>query len=302
MAVREHLHLVELVDAEDPPGVLAVRAGLPPEAGRDPAEPDRQVRFVEDLAGQHGPERHLRRAGEREVLALDAVDHLLVEAGAAHHADDVLAPDQNGRDDGGEPLGGQPVDRVPDERQLEQRAVPAEEVEPRSGDLGAALHVEEVEGRAQLDMVSGRELELRRGADHAKGNALVRPAVRHRGVGRVGDLQQHRLQRGVGVLQGGFQRLHLGGDLLHLGDPRLPGRAGQFRDLLRGPVLRGPQRFYLLDDLPAASIRFERAVDQAGVGALFAQRGLEQVGLFADQLEIDHARCAPWRLQYSSVR
>ena len=137
-------------------------------------------------------------------------------------------------------------------------------------------------------MVSGRELELRRGAHDAERGALVRPAVGDGGVGGVGDLPQHRQQRGVGVLQRRVQRLRLGGDLLHLGDPRLAGRAGQFRDLLRGPVLRGPQRLYLLDDLPPASIGLERAVDQAGVGALLAQRGLEQVGLFADQFEIHH--------------
>src|SRR5207253_6919050 len=38
VAVREHLHLVELVDAEHPARVLAVRPGFPPEAGRDPAQ------------------------------------------------------------------------------------------------------------------------------------------------------------------------------------------------------------------------------------------------------------------------
>ena len=74
---REHLDLVELVDAEDPARVLAGGAGLAPEAGRDPGVAARQLAGVEDVAGVEGGERDLRGADQEQVVALvRLVDHL----------------------------------------------------------------------------------------------------------------------------------------------------------------------------------------------------------------------------------
>src|SRR5665647_3609901 len=46
---EHHLHLVELVDAQDPAGILAGRAGLPAEAGRVGGIADGQLAEFEDL-------------------------------------------------------------------------------------------------------------------------------------------------------------------------------------------------------------------------------------------------------------
>ena len=58
----EHLHLVELVDAEDAPGVLAGGTGLAAEARRVAGVPPRQGFGLEDLAGVQAGEGHLRGA------------------------------------------------------------------------------------------------------------------------------------------------------------------------------------------------------------------------------------------------
>ena len=82
---REHLHLVELVDAEDPPCVLAVGAGLHAEACRGSGVAEGQLVSREDLIAVHGREWHLGGADEVEVIFLDGVDLFSVrreEAGA----------------------------------------------------------------------------------------------------------------------------------------------------------------------------------------------------------------------------
>ena len=107
---REHLDLVELMDAEDPPRVLAGRARLAAEAGRDPRVADRQIGAVEDLVGVQGGQRHLGGADEEELVPFDLVDHLALareEAGAVER----LLADQHRRDDRGEALAPRPARR-----------------------------------------------------------------------------------------------------------------------------------------------------------------------------------------------
>src|SRR5207253_1961860 len=58
----EHLHLVELVDAEHAPGVLAVRAGLTAEARRVARVAERQPVVLEDLPLMGRREGNLRRS------------------------------------------------------------------------------------------------------------------------------------------------------------------------------------------------------------------------------------------------
>src|SRR2546430_12629913 len=72
-AVREHLHLVELVYPEDPAHVLAVAARLPPEARGPPSVPARPVE-VEDLPGVVRGEGNLGRTDEIHVVGLEAAD------------------------------------------------------------------------------------------------------------------------------------------------------------------------------------------------------------------------------------
>src|SRR5690349_8657648 len=68
---REHLDLVELVDAEDAAGVTAGGSGLAAEAGREGAVAERQRAGVEDLVGVEAGEGDLRGAGEEELVLGD---------------------------------------------------------------------------------------------------------------------------------------------------------------------------------------------------------------------------------------
>ena len=73
---REHLHLVELVHAEDAAGVFSIGPRLDPKAGREAGIADRQVSGIEELVAVHGGERHLRRPCEEQVLLVHRI-HLL---------------------------------------------------------------------------------------------------------------------------------------------------------------------------------------------------------------------------------
>ena len=103
--VREHLDLVELVHAEDAAGVLAVRAGLAAEAGREARVAQRQLVRVDDLVHVVRRERHLGGADQVEVVLVEVVDvlgGLAEEAGALHR----LRADQRRRQHRGEAGGG----------------------------------------------------------------------------------------------------------------------------------------------------------------------------------------------------
>jgi hypothetical protein len=75
---RHHLHLVELVDPEDAPGVLAVGPDLAAEAGREADVAQRQGAGVEQLVAVVGDQRDLGGAGQVQVVVGRAEDLLLV--------------------------------------------------------------------------------------------------------------------------------------------------------------------------------------------------------------------------------
>jgi hypothetical protein len=140
-APHEHLDLVELMDADDAAGVLAVGAGLPAVARRPAGVAQRAVREVDDLAGVVPGECHLAGADEVQVIRTEVVDLVRVgaeEAGAGHD----LGLDQCRGDDGREARGDRPVHRAVQQRELEPRADAGEEVEARPRDLRAAVGVD----------------------------------------------------------------------------------------------------------------------------------------------------------------
>ena len=114
------------------------------------------------VAGQ----RHLGGADQVEVVGLDPV-HLVgvgaQKSGAGHH----LRAHQHRRDHRDEAvLDGQPQRQL-QQAQLQQRAPTGQEVEPRAGHLGAALHVDETERLAELQVVF-RVLDRGGLADHVE--------------------------------------------------------------------------------------------------------------------------------------
>ena len=105
---REHLDLVELVDAEDPARVLAGRAGLAPEAGGESRVAARQLVGGEDLVGVQRRQRHLRGPDQEQLVARDLVDHLPL-AGEEAGAEQRALADQHRRHDRHETLARRPA-------------------------------------------------------------------------------------------------------------------------------------------------------------------------------------------------
>ena len=153
------------------------------------------------MVGRH---RHLRRADEVEVLALDPVDvvgGLAEEAGALHRP----RPDQRRRDHLGEAGVAGLLHRQVDQRQLELGADAGEEVEARARHLGAALDVDGAEHPAELDVVARLEPlggEVARRADRLEDGVVVLAAGRRVVVGQVGDRQDRGLPGLLGLASG----------------------------------------------------------------------------------------------------
>ena len=226
--VGEHLDLVELVDADDAAGVLAVAAGLAPEARREAGVAQRQL--VEHLARVVRRERHLRRADEVEVVVGELVDLVGVraeEAGALHR----LGTHERGRDDRREAGLDRRRHRQVDERQLEQRAPAGEEREAAAADLGAALGVDRAERRADVEVVLDREVVRRHLADGLQHDEVLLAAGRDAVDHDVGDGEVRGAQRGLGL---GLRRL----GRLDLGRERLGPLEDRRALLLRRPSSR----------------------------------------------------------------
>src|SRR5690606_19055195 len=98
----ELLDLLELMDAEDAPGVLAVSASLLPEARRRAGIPDGQILGLEPLLGVEGRDGLLGGGDEvlliATLLADDGVEGLVefLELGSAGH--DLLVHEERGRE------------------------------------------------------------------------------------------------------------------------------------------------------------------------------------------------------------
>ena len=110
---REHLDLVELVDAEDAPGVLAGRARLAPKARREPGVAERQRLPRKDLLLMKRGKRHLRGPNQVELIVGQTVDLLLRVGQKAGAVQGPLAH-QHRRHDRLEALGLDPLERVAD--------------------------------------------------------------------------------------------------------------------------------------------------------------------------------------------
>ena len=92
------LHLVELVQADQPPGVAAVAAGLTAEAGGVGDVLQRQLLGGDDLTAVQGSDGHLSGGGQPEVI-LRAAEALLGEFGQLTGAGEAGAVDQDRRQD-----------------------------------------------------------------------------------------------------------------------------------------------------------------------------------------------------------
>ncbi len=240
------------------------------------------------MVGRH---RHLRRADEVEVLALDPVDvvgGLAEEAGALHGA----RPDQRGRDHLGEAGVAGLLHREVDQGELELGADAGEEVEARARHLGAALHVDGAEHPAELDVVSWLEAlggEVARGADRLEHREVVLTAGRRLLVREVGDRQDRGLPGLLGLGLRGLRGLHLGRELLGPRQQCLLLLALRLRDLLPERLLLAPLGLEVADRPAPLLVGRQRLVDHRVGQPALGLGGTHAVGLVTEDAGVDHS-------------
>ena len=124
--------------------------------------------------------------------------------------------------------------------ELQQRARAGEEVEPRPGHLGAALHVDQPERLAEFDVVL-RVLDGARFTDGVEHHEVVLAAGRYAVDDHVGDRHMRRGESlfGLGLL--GLGGLDLLGERLGLLQQRRPLVGRCLAHLLAGRLLLGAQ-------------------------------------------------------------
>ena len=284
--VGEHLDLVEPVDPDDAAGVLAVGAGLAPEAGREPGVTTGQRRGIQDLVRVEAGQRDLARADQVEVVVGQLVDLGRVraqEAGALHD----LGLDQGRGDDRREsPPVGVGHGQV-DQREFQLRADAGQEVEPRTRDLGAALGVDRLQHGADLGVLP-RVLDDGRCADEFQYGEIVLATGRRAVLDQVGDGQMGQPQGlvGVGLLDLGVT--HPRGQFTSAGQQMRPCLRVRAADGLADLLLLGPQPVGLGHGRAPPVIGGEQGVNCPRVVTAVALRGPEQVGVGPDGAQIDH--------------
>ncbi len=288
--VGEHLDLVELVHAEDAPGVLAVRARLAAEAGREARVAQRQALGVQDLVHVVGGERHLGRADQVQVVLVEVVDvlgGLAEEAGAGHRLRAHQRRGQHRREAGRRGL----RDRRVDQGELQEGAHAGQEVEARAGDLGAALHVDGAEQLAQFQVVPGLEAlggEVAVRAVRLQRDEVLLAADGHVGVDEVAEPLEQFLGLGVGRVAFGVGGLDVGlelfGPLEQLGLLVPGGPADQLAEAL----LLGAQLVEADAGRPAPFVGGQEGVDERDVLSTGALRRAHTVGVLTEQAKVNH--------------
>ncbi len=286
---REHLDLVELVDAEDPPGVAAGRAGLAPEAGGDAAVPARQVLGGEDLVAVQAGERDLGGADQVQVVVGGGVDRGPV-GGKEARAPHGLLPHQHGGHDRREPGGLDPVERQRHQRHLHAHQRAEQVGEAAAGHARRGLQVEGPGGAGQLHVVARREPEGRRLADPAQLDGILLAPVGRVRLGEVGQRHQQPVAIGLEVAQLGLQRRELvaqapglgllGGAVATLA-PRLANRLADAGALRAG-------RLDARAEPAGVLVQPEQALDLAAGASPRQVRG-DALRLGADQLQVEQA-------------
>ena len=200
--------------------------------------------------------------------------------------------------------------RVQREHEVDQRprhpgARAHQEREPRTGRLHRALEIDDAEGRPEVPVRLGLEVE-RPGLAHPAHLDVVRRAGADRHLRRrqVGDGQQQRAARLLDRLDFRLQFLDplaafaVGREHRARVAPFLLGP----RDLLPRPVLLLLEALGLRDDGAAARLdRGELLEIAVGVEAPIAQAGSNQFGIVADEVGIEHGAKVAERLWWKTA-
>ena len=291
LGVDEHLHLVELVDADDAGGVLACGAGLAAVAGGPTAVTQRAIAEVEDLVLVHAGKRHFGSADQVLVIGLaqtvDLVGVGVQEAGAAH---DLGAHQRRGDGQREAVLLGL-IHGHGEHGDLQTGHLATQEVEAGAANLDATAHVDAGHAGAEGQVVLGLEAfgcEVTDLADLLDNHVIVLAAFGSFGLHDVGELPH-----GGGVFLGGGIGLGLVfgdrlGQFLGLGDELglLVRRGGG--DLLADFLLLGTSLFEGLQRFTTCGVGGEHFVDEFHGLAALALGFLDDIGVFTDELNIKH--------------
>jgi len=289
-AVDEHLELVEPVDAEDAAGVLAIAAGLATVGGAEARIAQRELAGVEDLVRMVGGQRHLGGADQVHVVALQAVDILcgLAEEAGAFHCARLDQGRGNHRPEA--PFEGL-AQGVLDERELQQRSGAGQEVEPRAGDLGAALHVDAADDLADLQMIAHLDalgLEVARSAVGLDDVQIILTAGRHTVDDDIAEALHHLREAGLGGVHLKLKRLDLAGQLLGASQQRSLLVPLGTRHLRAQRLLLGAGGLESTDRGAARLVGFNRGVHQLHGLSTSPLRTAKTVGIGAQHLWVDH--------------
>ena len=290
-AEPDHLDLVELVQAQEALGVLAVAAGLAAEAGGVGAVLDGHFPGVEDFVRMQVRDGDLGRGDEVQIVFLAGVQ-LIGELGQVAGAGHGGAIDHEGGLHFQETRGAVFVEEPGDQGAFQPGAPTGVHGEARPGDLGSALEVEQLEGFADLQMVLGPRggvLDFAPGGgDHV---LFAGAARRHRFVRQVGEAHEDVLELllGGGQLRFGFGLLVSAGlDRRDRLGSVLP-FALELADFGGGGVLGGLGGFHHLDQAPTGFVKLREAV-HGRIQAAAPPGGLEEFGIVADETRVDHGK------------
>ncbi len=274
-AELDQLHLVELVLADQAAGVLAVGTGLRPEAGGVGRVIKRQGLLLQDLVLMDVGQGHLGRR-DQEIVPLLQLEEILLEFGKLAGAGHRLPVDDERRQNFTVAVfGGVEVQHEVDQGPLQPGTGAQVKREARSGDLGGAFQVEDVQRRADVPMRLGLEGEPRRfppGFHHGVFGAV--PADRDRAVGQVGDAHQDPAERFLGLGERFFQLLDARRHGAHFRHEVLGRLSGFFQtgDLIRDDIATVAQSFdieqrlamLLVDGLEGAEVHVRPSGAEGG--------------------------------------
>ena len=277
----------------------AVRALFLAEAGRIGRHRLRQLILGEDLVDVTADHGVLARADQVEVLTLDLVHHG-VHVRLAHDALDHIAVDHERRDAVSKALADHEIARVGQHGLVQSGNIAHEIVKSVAGDAARGVEIDAVKALHDLRVVRDREIRHDSLAEalHLDVAAVVR-AERHAGVDDLRDGEHDLVDLGLKLLLLLFE---LGQTRRLRGDLRLDGLglfqlgrvlfrlAHEHTDFFRQAVALGAQIRRLVDGGAVGLVELDYFIDERELGVLklFADVFPNEIGVFADQSNVNH--------------
>ena len=275
---------------DHPPRVLAVGPRLRPEARGVRRHLQGKRPGGEDLVPHDVRHRHLR-GGNEEVVGPRHAEEILLELRELPGAEERRAVrHERGKHFEVSVLPSMDVEHEVDERPLQQRPRPLREAKPPAGDLDRPVEVEDVQRRAEVDVVLDREREDPRGPPRPHDGVVLLPrAVRNRGIRHVREDEEKLLHLPLDRREFRFRLLEPRRKRLHpLHEFRrvllLPPEPA---DLPGSGVALRPHPLHFEEPFPARLVQRNEAVEGEG-GPALPQRFFNDRDVFPDEFQVEH--------------